>query len=577
MKIIHFSNTSYVRESTDIINDFIDVHVITQFFVHKNKNRHHEIQECLRKNMNNTSISKIHLINEREYSPNELGLSSAQTTSGKLIQYITGKRLKYNTCAEYVRKSKLHGFIIFTNSDIFFDESVYNLQLTNLHKSKKLFALLRYEYNPAFGYDYGKCPLFCQDNSKEPRFESQDTWIYHTNMGFLEKQEKAMNIEFGKPGCDNKMAYIFTILGYELINDPHFIKTYHYHSTQIRDYTHKDIIPNPWAVIVPTGCNPLAIPPSMGINLAECAKATQYFKDIQFSDNTVIYNYILDKFAGNTTFVIPRISGIENNVAVFARIGKRNGTFSKETMDYFNRVSGAMKNNAGIKMSTLASVVTYSDMYLKAFDQCDLYCGWEPQGNYIHHIAQSHEYMRFMYQAKQCVWSFALDIFHYIYLQPWTQALANKRILIVSPFVASFQEKVEKGWMDKIYDIDLFPGCEFVFIKPPQTQANEQSLEFDVELRGFFSRLDEMRDMYDVALLSCGGYANPVCSYIYENHGKSAIYVGGVLQMYFGVLGARWLKERPDVVRLYLNEFWTRPKIEERPKGCEQVEGGCYW
>jgi hypothetical protein len=30
--------------------------------------------------------------------------------------------------------------------------------------------------------------------------------------------------------------------------------------------------------------------------------------------------------------------------------------------------------------------------------------------------------------------------------------------------------------------------------------------------------------------------------------------------MLFGVLGARWLKETPDAVRLYLNEHWSRPK-----------------
>jgi hypothetical protein len=284
----------------------------------------------------------------------------------------------------------------------------------------------------------------------------------------------------------------------------------------------------------------------------------------------------LAKIASGTPFIIPRISGIENNVAVFGRIGKQAGTFSQDSMSYFQRVIPVMKNNAGIKISCLSSIVKYSDMYLSAFDKCEMYCGWEPQGNYIHHIAQSHEYIRNIYADKTCVWSFALDIFHYIYATPWTQALAKKRVLIISPFIASFQEKLPN--LAKIYDgVELFPECEFVFIKPPQTQGNESSQEFDVELSDFYKRLDLIRDTYDVALLSCGGYANPICNYIYENHGKSAIYVGGVLQMYFGILGNRWLKERPDVCRLFLNEFWTRPKIEERPSGCENVEGGCYW
>ena len=44
-----------------------------------------------------------------------------------------------------------------------------------------------------------------------------------------------------------------------------------------------------------------------------------------------------------------------------------------------------------------------------------------------------------------------------------------------------------------------------------------------------------------------------------------------------GIYGARWVKERPDILRLYLNKYWSRPKESERPKNYQNVEGGCYW
>jgi hypothetical protein len=47
--------------------------------------------------------------------------------------------------------------------------------------------------------------------------------------------------------------------------------------------------------------------------------------------------------------------------------------------------------------------------------------------------------------------------------------------------------------------------------------------------------------------------------------------------MLFGVLGARWLKETPDAVRLYLNEHWSRPKESERPRDYKNIENGCYF
>lgn len=567
MRNIIFSNHAGITKSPD---DQLEIHLFTQFFIHpKSAQRNAEMRECLRKNATNPYITKIHLINERIYSNAELFGQESGINPDIIVQTVTtGKRLKYQDVFGYIRRMNLTGFFVLANSDIFFDDSILHLGVSDIKDSKKMFALLRYEYNPALG-DAGS-PIF------GPRYDSQDAWIFHSNYPITEKQERAFGYEFGKPGCDNKVAYLAMILGYELVNDPAFIKAYHYHQEQVRDYSAKDIIPEPWAAVIPAGYNPMAMPNSLGIQLSQCVKSTQNFKEIQFSDNKRMYDYISEQIASDTPFIIPRISGIENNIAVFGRIGKMNGTFSPDMLNYIRKVVPVMKNNAGIKLSSMESIIKYSDMYLAAFENCKVFCGWEPQGNYIHHIAQSHEFILQQYSNRSCYWALALDIFHYIYSCPWTTALKGKRILIISQFETSFKEKL--GNRAVLYDgVDLFPGCEFVFIKPPQTQANENSAEFDVELDRFWRRLDQVRDKYDVALASCGGYANPVCNYIYEKHGKSAIYVGGVLQMYFGVLGSRWYKERPDIIRLFLNEHWSRPKSEEKPKGAEHVEGGCYW
>ena len=59
--------------------------------------------------------------------------------------------------------------------------------------------------------------------------------------------------------------------------------------------------------------------------------------------------------------------------------------------------------------------------------------------------------------------------------------------------------------------------------------------------------------------------------------GKSAIYVGGVLQMYFGIYGMRWMRERKDIMNLFMNQYWSRPMESERPEGYEKVEKSAYW
>jgi hypothetical protein len=235
-----------------------------------------------------------------------------------------------------------------------------------------------------------------------------------------------------------------------------------------------------------------------------------------------------------------------------------------------------MKNNAGILLTSQESVERYSSAYLKAFENCQLYTGWEKSGDVYKGISSSQDFVQFRVAPDGIMcWAFALDVFHYIYTLPWTFALKAKRILVVSAFAETIRGQINKR--EKIYGIELFPECTFVFIKPPQTQGENVSEEWDVELARFDNDLAQIAGQYDVALVSAGGYGNLICNMIYEKYNKSAIYVGGVLQMYFGVLGNRWLEERASVVRMYLNEHWTRPSKEERPIGHTAIEKGCYF
>ena len=568
MKVVLFSEPLKIN-SQNLLD--IEIHLFSQFFIHSNNIRNTEIIHCLQTNLNNPLITKIHLLNEELFSQKEMGITE---NFDKIIQISIGKRLQYKDVFEYIRCDHIQGYLLLSNIDIFFDESLDQLQYSTLHEKEKkqMIALLRYEYN---GFSTKNSSLF------GPRFDSQDTWIFHSNHCIQENQEKVFSFEFGKPGCDNKLIYLMKVLGFIIYNDPLLIKSYHYHSSLNRNYTSKDIISPPWGVIIPANLNPLSFQPSLGINLQEIITKNQ---TISFDDNSILRDYILNKLHSKERFIIPRISGIENNISVFVEkiFSLTPISLSSSSIQYLKNILPIMKSNAGIQITSLQSAYKYSQLYMNAFEDCDLFCGWEIQGDCINHIAESHEYILQKYltfkreKKKQMIWAFALDIFHYIHSNPWTTALCGKRILIISSFVDSMKENILHR--SKLYDdVDLFPECSFLFIRPPITNAGEISQEFDIELEEFYQKLDVLKDDYDVALLACGGYANPICSYIYRNHKKSAIYVGGVLQMYFGILGNRWITERPDILHLYCNDFWKRPKLTERPRQYEKIENGCYW
>ena len=570
------------------------VYIFSQFFIHKDETRNDEIKYCLKQNVENAYIKEIVLLNERIYSDDELGISSP-----KIKQINLGKRLMFSHVFEHVLKEKLKGYVAIINIDIFFTPQLNRLQMSDIHQEKKAFALLRHEYRGQT--DLKKASLFGSQMSilekmkdehadmynkaiNEPnlpkdflvqgaRADSWDAWIVHTNFMITKQENKAFKFDLGRVGCDNKMIYLLKILGYEIYNDPLWIPIYHYHTDQNREYTQADRVPDPYGLYIPARTNSGNTPGSLGVDIQQVLKSTNNLDHLHFSnDNTKFGKYIQDKNDKNEHYIIPRIAGEENNFAFFTRMMETGQIPKNDQNDQLLRYH-ILKNNAGVNMTSFESAKKYSDLYFKSFEHCEMYSVWEPWGAVYRAIQHSHDYVTTTFQ-KEKIWAFTFDIYHFLH-NSWTQALRGKRLLIISPFEDSMKKKINNR--KKIYGVDLFPECEFVFIKPPQTQGTQESREFDVELEDFYKRLDEVKDDFDVALCSCGGYGNLVCDYIYSEMNKSAIYVGGVLQMYFGIYGSRWIRERQDIMRIHLNEHWSRPTNDEKPKDFQKVEGSCYW
>lgn len=583
MKVINVSR----RLARNVVanTEDTDINIFCQFFIHKDRKRYLEIVDCLRRNVMNPCIHRIYLLNERIYTNDELGISDiSPDMTSKVVQENVELRLTFQRVFQFITEKNIKGYHVIINSDIFLDNSIKLLLNTDLHIKKQAIALLRFEYdgkgNPGASRLFG------------PRMDSQDTWIIHSNFNVVAKQQKAFSFEFGKPGCDNKIVYIFNILGYEIFNDPLLIQSYHYHVTQIRDYGRKDVIPLPWGVVVPAGFTFSQMLNTLGIDVKKCIELSDSLDDYQFNDNDRLYQYVSAKLNAGQHFIIPRIAGVENIYAGFGDVIYQRSRHvsphvpdslltyqvNPDEADYFKRTIWAMKNNAGILLPGIESIIKYSRMYMNAFDHCEIYSGWEPQGDVYKFIDKSHDYIRAKYQDKKVFWAFAFDIFHYIYSpNPWTTALKGRRILIISAFEESIREKMDVETRKLVYDgVDLFPNCSILTIKPPQTQGDNPSESFDIEFDRFTKRLDPLISEFDVALVSCGGYGNLVCDYIYTR-GKSAIYIGGALQMYFGVLGTRWVRERPEIVKMFLNKTWSRPKESEKPQNHERIEGSCYW
>ena len=246
-----------------------DIFLFQQFFIHRNNERYEEIKYCLKKNAENKYINTIYLLNERIYSQIELGINDDDMK--KIKQINIGKRITYKYVFDYVKSQKLEGYIVLSNSDIYLDDTITNIFNTSLYSGNCWYSQLRIEDNDkkpecpfkssmfnveGHNIKIGIVPTYTIENDKivkklfaHPNSKSQDTWIYHTN-GQL-KNTSGCDFELGKPGCDLRISYEIHSNNKHVFNDPLYIKTFHVHSSQVRDYVEKDTIPGPYLELKP--------------------------------------------------------------------------------------------------------------------------------------------------------------------------------------------------------------------------------------------------------------------------------------------------------------------------------------
>ena len=163
----------------------------------------------------------------------------------------------------------------------------------------------------------------------------------------------------------------------------------------------------------------------------------------------------------------------------------------------------------------------------------------------------------------------------YLSENPWTEALAGLKVLVVHPFNTT----IERQYHDKrtllFKDQRVLPQFKSLeTIKAVQTIAGNQG-----EFNTWFDALDSMKEAidakdYDVAILGCGAYGFPLAAHI-KRSGKKAIHMGGATQLLFGIKGKRW--DDHPIISTFYNEHWVRPAPEDVPVDANKVENGCYW
>jgi hypothetical protein len=295
-------------------------------------------------------------------------------------------------------------------------------------------------------------------------------------------------------------------------------------------------------------------------------------------------NNILDLEKSNQ-YIINLIESHTHEPFIISRMGIGSETYITYEYKVENKINmynlQTLSNNTGIYNVNPETILLYIQLYDEAIKNS------KALATYPTCIVKEQTYFVNTYNLTQ-IHSRSLEPFYACLenIKPWTHSLYGKKVLIINPFIESMKTQLANHFQifkDPSKKIFL-DNQDFIFYKSYQTSAgnhiHKNWLETFTIMCNDIKKLDNELH-FDIALLGCGGYGLPLCNFIKTKLNKSAIYIGGGLQLLFGIMGHRW-ENRDDWKQIMKenqepNNRFIRPSGDEIIKNKNAIENGCYW
>lgn len=196
-----------------------EISLFLPFYTPKDPERAAELLHCLRRNLDCAQIAHIYLLQDDD--------TPAPYPDAHLTTLRMSHRPTYLDWVRYSRDLCPDHISILANSDIYFEPDVTKLRSIFAAEPNSFVALSR--------YDLVKGNIVPHAH---PHW-SQDTWVFGPNQHFTPEMEQQLDVPLGVPRCDNKVAYVFSLNGYTVVNPFGDIRSVHVHETALRYYDKK--------------------------------------------------------------------------------------------------------------------------------------------------------------------------------------------------------------------------------------------------------------------------------------------------------------------------------------------------
>jgi hypothetical protein len=279
--------------------------------------------------------------------------------------------------------------------------------------------------------------------------------------------------------------------------------------------------------------------------------------NIHFTESQKITSFnLVQQELQKEKFFIGRLSGNETRLC---GLFINNKNITKDLYQY-------MLFGAGIQFKTIDDELQYVNMYNISVQNTSLLGIWD--GVMYNQAKDYYDYLNNIKLNKIC--AHGLEPYNFMN-DPTYKSIPHKKILIITSHKQTTLSQLSQ--LDKLYNKPIFNNAEFYIYKPAQQNAgSHDENSWQVHYNNMKQELDDIKKTFnfDIALVSAGGFGMLLCNYIYTELNTSTIYVGGALQLFFGIIGKRWINNN-------INEFWVKPVTEDKPLNTMLCEGSCYW
>lgn len=216
--------------------------LFVNYYIDKNKDRQEELNSCIIKNID--VFDSIIVVSSKKDA--DLLMSKVdKDKKAKVVKVECEVRPSFSDyfvlISVFNAKENLN---VIANLDIIFEKEML-IAAEDYVKSEKTLnclALTRWDIKPS-----GEAEFY-------NHADSQDVWIFQGDVDTIAEAD----FPLGKPGCDNKIAFLLEKAGYNVLNPSLTIKTFHKHLVEVRNYLNEKGeqfepgIPPPYKILTPT-------------------------------------------------------------------------------------------------------------------------------------------------------------------------------------------------------------------------------------------------------------------------------------------------------------------------------------